>query len=690
MHRFCKKYGAACLLLAVCLIILIYTFDAVREDENGVVINEVCSSNVSSVSDNSGEYSDWVELYNTSDKEVTLSGYYLSRRKGLNSGYAIEDITISANGYALVFPELKIPQDGAELYLASASGKIVDEVKVPALRHDTSWGRKSDGAKEWSRLETSPGESNDGSKELVGKIDASVTFSSESGFYDYDFRLYLNAPEGYEIRYTLDGSMPTADSESYTEPIEISDRSGDENRYSARTDFAVDYLSHYSEPDLVDKASVVRAAAFDKDGNMGEVTTKTYFIGYEAKTAYDGMNVVSLVTDPDNLFSYEKGIYVRGSVYDDYINSNGAASYDKSDIWWWTPGNYQLRGPKAERETSVTFFDESHREILSQSLGLRIRGGGSRGFAQKSFNLFARKAYGNEYIKKTVLDGDTKEKSISLFSGGDDINMKIKDMLIARLTDGLKLRALTGKPAAVFLDGEYWGLYWLSDRFSGTYFENNYGVSPDNVIMIKSNEIGVGKTEDKALFDEMNVFITHNDFADDEVYERFKEMVDIDSLLDYFAAQIYIAHTDDWPGTNVGLWRVREKGRGEYEDGKWRFCIFDVNSSSMDLDNVSHNTIKEVSEKSYMIKALMASPRFRKELGEKIEEFSRTIFETGKVTAEIDDMAALIRPQMELTYERYYGEKRSIEKFDAEVEETKEFYRQRYAYLKKYIEEICK
>ena len=688
MHRFLKKYSAMLIFAAVCIVIMIYAIDSVREDKNSVVINEVCLSNLSSVSDDKGEYNDWVELYNPSDSDVDLTGYHISRKKGLNSGYALDDITIPAKGYKIIFPKITLPSEGVNLYLASASGRILDEVNVPELKYDTSWARVTDGGSEWDRVEPTPEMSNNDAARLKGINSAEVKFSSDSGFYDYDFLLYLEAPEGYEIKYTLDGSDPTEDSETYVEPIEIRDLSSEENVYANRTDGAANYLSHYEVPDLVDKAMVVRAAAFDASGSMGKIATRIYFIGYDKRSAYDDMSVVSVVTDPDNLFSYENGIYVKGKVYDDYISSGASKTYDKADIWWWTPGNYQLRGPESEREAAVSIFDENHIEVLSCTLGLRIRGGGSRGYAQKSFNLFARKAYGNEYFESTLLEGDKSEKSISLFSGGDDINTKLKDMLIARLTKSLHLKALTGKPAAVFLDGEYWGLYWLSDRLSPTYFENKFGVSPENVILIKSNELAVGKQEDKALYDEMNVYITHHDFADPAVYERFKEMVDIDSLLDYFAAQMYIAHTDDWPGSNIGLWRVRDKGKGEYEDGRWRFVIFDVNSSSMDLENVGHNTIKEVSEKSYMIKALMASPQFRADLADRIEKLSRDIFNADEVANVIDDMARKIRPQMQLTFDRYYGSKRSIERFDSDVEELKQFYAERYGYISKYIQEM--
>ena len=119
---------------AVCIVIMIYAIDSVREDKNSVVINEVCLSNLSSVSDDKGEYNDWVELYNPSDSEVNLTGYHISRKKGLNSGYALDDIAIPAKGYKIIFPKITLPSEGVNLYLASASGRILDEVNVPELK----------------------------------------------------------------------------------------------------------------------------------------------------------------------------------------------------------------------------------------------------------------------------------------------------------------------------------------------------------------------------------------------------------------------------------------------------------------------------------------------------------------------------------------------------------------------------
>ena len=45
---------------------------------SGLVINEIMASNTISVSDQDGEYDDWVELYNGNSFSLNLNGYYLS------------------------------------------------------------------------------------------------------------------------------------------------------------------------------------------------------------------------------------------------------------------------------------------------------------------------------------------------------------------------------------------------------------------------------------------------------------------------------------------------------------------------------------------------------------------------------------------------------------------------------------
>ncbi|XME02775.1 CotH kinase family protein [Lachnospiraceae bacterium C1.1] len=689
MKKQIRKYWQYLLLAAVIIVIMLYLADAMKKDTT-IVINEVCSSNFSTISNNFGEYPDWIELYNTTDKDIDLTGYRISKGAKLSAGWKLPEMSIKAHGYLLIFADkdskddpmtadFNLSSDGENLFLTSAGGAVIDEEEIPKLEYDTSWGRVSDGAEEWSRMTATPGADNSSSEILADITDESVEFSRDSGFYDDGFELELSGTDGGSIYYTLDGTEPDMSSYKYTDPIEIEDISDSPNIYSARTDPAPYFEKHYSVPEKnVDKAVIIRAAAFKDDGSKGKTVTKTYFIGFDEKEAYENIAMVSLVTDPDNLFSYSDGIYVTGKTYDDYIISENKDEYDKSGIWWWTPGNYHQRGRESERETSVSFFDEEHKLLFTENIGLRIKGGGSRGFAQKGFNLFPRNIYGNAYLEKTLFEGYENERSLSLFAGGDDNKTKIKDVLIARLLKNLDVSVLDGRLSAVFLDGEYWGAYWIYERFNADYFAEKYGVDPDNVIMIKNDELAIGNEGDKKYYDEMNSFTFHNDLSDDEAYEKFSSYLDMDSVLDYYAAQIYIAHTDDWPGSNVGLWRVRETGDGKYEDGKWRFCVFDVNSSSMDLENVDMESLSYAAEKNYLLRALMQNKSFRKLFAERFEKISKKVFGYENVLEYINSISSELRPQIEKTYERYYAGRLEISDFDKDVEELREFYQRRY------------
>ena len=695
MRIFLKRHLHVVLLLFLTCVIAASICKSFWSSDKHILINEVCASNLTTVSDNYGRYPDWIELYNPTSTDISIEGWRLSRNKALDSGWTIDKKTVPANGYLLIFADsddvdgeadFSISSEGTAISLTTSFGQVIDEVEIPHLKPDTVWGRIRDGDSKWSRLTPTPLESNNGARELRDELSASVSFSKESGFYDKAFELSMSTENGLRIRYTLDGSEPSADSQEYTGPIRIDDVSSEPNVYSASEDAAVRI---YPPKKPVDKAVVVRAAAFDESGKKSDSYTAVYFVGYDKKDKYSGMSVVSLVSDPEGLFSFDNGIYVLGKTYADYVSSGAEKTYDKAGIWWWTPGNYHLRGRQAERAAEATFFDEDHSIELTQRLGIRIKGGGSRGYAQKSFNLFARGAYGDPYLKKNLITGDRKEEAVSLFSGGDDLDTKLKDMLFAGIMKDSSDAVLEGRPAAVFLDGEYWGLYWIAQKYSKTYFADKYGVDEKNVVMIKNDAVGVGNAEDKALYDELTTYVTHADLDDPAVYEEFKKRVDIDSLLDYYTAQIYIAHTNDWPGSNVGMWRVREKGSGEYEDGKWRFCIFDVNSTSMDIENVALDSLTEVSGKNWLLKSLMKSEQFRKDFREHFQKISSDLFEAQKVNSKIDELAELIRPQMELTYERYYSGQKTIEDFDAKVDELKEFFEKRYEYISKDVEKNC-
>ena len=180
-----------------------------------------------------------------------------------------------------------------------------------------------------------------------------IIFSKPSGFYDENFTLKIKAPTN-EIYYTLDGTEPVRGQDNtyrYKGGIEISDATSRENVHSMRTDvshsfneellaeYASDYESkNYKVPDYpVDKCTILRAVYYTEEDERSGIETASYFVGFRDRQGYGKVKVVSVVTDPANLFDYEKGIYVTGKTFDDFAASdpfhNGDIWY--RHVWWW-------------------------------------------------------------------------------------------------------------------------------------------------------------------------------------------------------------------------------------------------------------------------------------------------------------------------------------------------------------------
>ena len=210
-----------------------------------------------------------------------------------------------------------------------------------------------------------------------------VLADHQSGFYDEKFQLTLLAPLGFDIYYTLDNSNPTQESILYERPIIIDDVSSQSNHYSLMNNISP--LDIYYPEELVDKCQIVKAIAINKESKeQSAIYHFNYFVGFQNKSGYSNMPVISLNINDDDLFDYEKGIYVLGKIYDESEHTGYPETY---------PANYQQKGKEWEREANFKYFDANKELCLQQNIGIRIHGGWSRAFNQKSFNLYARKEY---------------------------------------------------------------------------------------------------------------------------------------------------------------------------------------------------------------------------------------------------------------------------------------------------------
>ena len=656
------------IVVLVCsLIIIVYYSRTGKESikSNNIVINEVCSNNLSALFDENDDHPDWLELYNKGDSPISMKGWNLADSD--NGKWEFPDIVIEPKQYLCIFADgseeeeqepyklhasFKINGMGEGLYLYDSSDILSDYIYAPHLKHNTSYGRKPDGTEEFAVMIPTPGQSNEGAvlRETGGET---PTMSDESGFYEDAFYLSMWTPDESRIYYTLDGSEPDEDSNLYSEPILISDRSDESDSYANLDEIMLDYtntdymFSETVEP--TDKCTIVRAAAIYPDGRQSETVTETYFVGEEIISKYSEIGIISIAAEPEELFDEDDGIYVVG---------------DSGDA------NFFKRGIENELKANLQYFDSEGEILLDKVCGVRINGGASSRFPEKSLTVVAR----NEYDEDNTLDfpfNDLDQDRIVLFSGGQDDSLKIKDRLVYEVSGDLNYAIpRIGDCVNLFLDGEYWGIYLFKDFLNEDLIEANYGVDKDDVVIVKS-ENGSIYAEDESgqkLFDEFDEYIRSTDFSSEENYENLCTMVDMDSMVDYYAARIFIEDGPDWPRTNLGMWRTRSADEEGYADGRWRFIMYD-NNHDMHLSTVDEDIVSIALERNLLFYAAMQNEGFRKKLYDRFMELSETIYSTEQIYDIIDILAEPLRKPMDNYYRRFYGDNYRENYFDEQLQE---------------------
>jgi len=236
-----------------------------------IVINEFMSMNNSTIIDDFGESSDWIELYNNSSQDINLYQWCLSDEEDELNKWEFPDTTILPNEFVLIFcsnkdtiseffhSNFKLDSGGEELFLTDDAGEIVDEIEEVELENDLSFGRKTDGNTETVIFFlSSPGQTNNFNLEQN-----KVLFSHDAGFYNSAVTLSLSSElASGEIYYTINGNEPHPDSSFsflYNDPILLGDIQSTSPVYSyIPTTPEVNPQNYYSwEPPSVEKYSMV-------------------------------------------------------------------------------------------------------------------------------------------------------------------------------------------------------------------------------------------------------------------------------------------------------------------------------------------------------------------------------------------------------------------------------------------------
>ena len=410
------------------------------------------SRNEKTLPDEDGNFHDWVEIRNTGNSPINLADYWLSdnSEKIHNGGSRVH---VRPGDFAIVFLSSEYNKLQGEKYLyanfgLSAAGEtFIFQMQTKPLFK--SWlfpcSPPTFPMAVWRAnqstliLHSHPGETNNNYSCVSGYSEKPV-FSIAGGLYADSVSLTITVDQDDAvIYYTTDGSEPGLFSPVYTETLTI------------------------------DKTTVVRAVSHKKGYLPSPVVTHTYILDPQ-----NNMAVVSIATDPENLWSEETGIYTFGHDYEPEYPYHGA------NFWqdW-------------EKPAHIEFFETDGSLGFSMDVGISIHGEYTQALDQKSFGIDARKKYGSEFIHYSVFSEKpyTYYQSIVLRnSGQDNGNTKLRDVLISQLMKETGLDYQAYRPAVLYLNGEYWGFYTLRESTDKHFLHtNNPGIDFENLDIVEGN-----------------------------------------------------------------------------------------------------------------------------------------------------------------------------------------------------------
>lgn len=378
----------------------------------------------------------------------------------------------------------------------------------------------------------------------------SLAITPAGGRYDTPVTITMQATEGYTIHYTFNGNTPTADDALYATPITLSTQC-----YSTSHIYQIQNCPDilWQPADSVEHIIVLRAALFDSQGNRcSSVQTETYIIENLMQRAIE-IPVVSLCIDSTDLFDYDSGIFIPG------------VHYNPQNVYH--SGNYCQRGRDWERPANFTYIP-SHASAINRSCGIRIHGNRTRSYQQKGFTLYARKEYGNKQFIYPLFGTDApvayKRLTLRPWSAGWN-DTGIPDLLCQRIATDLLCDHLLTQPVALFLNGEYWGIYFLQEKPDEHYVEEHYGIDKDAVDLLS----GWGAEAENGTATAWNDFYQWLESADlrqEADFQRAAQTIDLEALTDYMLLQVFVSNID-WPANNVRQWSAH--------GSPWRWIFFD-------------------------------------------------------------------------------------------------------------------
>lgn len=594
---------------------------------SGIFITEVMSSNDTIAASAGSPISDWVELYNAGKEVRDISQWGLSdniswpRKWQFPAGTSIwpgeykvihlDKSKTPGSDSASLRASFAVKRAGGEVMtLSDPTGHVLDRMVTPEIPTDISYGRSAGFDGFFYFDSPTPGSANG-----IGFTGFAPlpTLSHPGGLYKQNLSVSITVPEGSEVRYTLDGSIPTiSNSTVYTGPVEITD------------------------------SRVLRARAFVNGLQPSGIVTATYVM----KT-YFTLPVVALTTDPFELWDSKTGMLALGDGID-------ILQYKKIQFKDPLP-TYAIHGKTQRPGFAEMFRSDTGEVVFSQGVTFGLQGQYSLDMPQKTFKVVARAKYGSKYFNAALFADrpfDLYKSFVLRVSGNDAVWTRMVDGVQSRLVDRVDTTVIhqAWNPVIVYLNGQYWGHYNMRERVSRQFVAQHEGIpmeEADNMTILESNGKAFwGNNEEYRELVKKAKTLSPGKNPEDLQY--LLDRIDVDNYFDYIILEAFFANTDTG---NIRYYKLP----GE----KWRWILYDLDYG---LFSSTYNGIKiSLNPKgtgvgnaidNTLIRKLLESPQMQDKFLRRFGEIFRQLT-TDVMLAQIDECYNLLQPEMMMHFERW-------------------------------------
>ncbi len=394
---------------------------------------------------------------------------------------------------------------------------------------------------------------------------------------------------------------------------------------------------------LTTRQNVISISLIDNTTNESVLNRSlTYIIDDNASEFYT-IPVVSISMPYDDYFGSQKGFYNK----------------IREDI---------------SKRANIEYFDSKYDEYFYRNTQIKLGGNWTLGYPQRTLNLNLNKdENGNKnkpltehiFKERTALGNKnqrlTSLKRIRLHNGGNcfEEHTGFNDAVIQNMMYGSNVSTTGYRPCITFLNGEYWGIYYIREHYKDVYFEANYGVEKDDVILYELQggfifDDGDEENAQSNLNDLLNYL--KEDFSNDDVYQQFiDDYIDIDSFIDLFIAESYACNWDFvGNNNNLKMWKTSKiDDSNPYADGKWRFCLHDADFAFTENTNFLRKDVDHSYANFEMFKCLLKNQNFRDRFYQRAVELIQTNLSANNGKNILNSMVEEVEPFKVLSAKRW-------------------------------------